>query len=127
MSTRAVVNFYDTYGKKKVLRAKVYRHSDGYPDGLGNDLKEFLQYVNTHLKDTRFQDASYLASKWVVWDAIAYRDLMNRADKYWPLVKDPSPLDFLGVGIVLKDPSDIEYIYDVVCDTPIPTVTHKHA
>lgn len=40
MSTRAVVNFCD--GSKKHIRAKIYRHSDGYPEGLGKDLKEFL-------------------------------------------------------------------------------------
>ena len=25
------------------------------------------------------------------------------------------PLDFLGVGVVMEDPGDIEYQYDVIC------------
>ena len=117
MSTRAVVNFYDGGpGKsKKYLKAKVYRHSDGYPEGLGKDLKEFLNLVKETVPDNRFNDASYLAAKWVVHDARQ-------------MSQDPvtHPLDFLSVGIMMEDPGDIEFIYDVVCTgDEMPKITHR--
>jgi len=126
MSTRAVVNFYNDYNTKPRLVAKVYRHSDGYPDGLGEDLKKFLKDVGK-LSDTRFGDASYLAAKWVVWDAEQHAVLYNL-----DMTKTPKAnrLDFLGVGICMTDPGDIEYSYDVVCDSSfgkesVPKITHK--
>ncbi len=130
MSTRAVVNFYDTYNGKPHLRAKVYRHSDGYPEGLGKDLKEFLALLKKTVKDTRFGDASYLAAKWVVHDSERgnYR-YETRGDKY-ERVQNESRLDFLGVGIIMEDPGDIDYSYDVICDSSInknvmPKIKHK--
>lgn len=115
MSTRATVHFADADG----TRAIVYRHSDGYPEGLGNDLQEFLADVSKALNDTRFNDPSYLAAKWVVWDA------ERHCEYFHGLKNGTSRLGFLGVGIVLKDPGDIEYRYTVLCtgrDTQ-PTVT----
>ena len=99
MSTRATVHFQ--YQKKDV--AIVYRHPDGYPDGLGKDLQAFFDVCET-LRDPRFGDPSYLAAKWVVHDSARYAD-------------DNSPLEFLSVGVVLKDPGDIEYRYLVECST----------
>jgi len=138
MSTRAVVNFYNEYevegqrqnrdargrfasGKELVkvrkLNAKIYRHGDGYPDGLGKDLQTFLDHVKATLKDTRFNDASYLAAKWVVWDAgrmAKYQSYDCKTDEYLPVT---NPLNFLSVGIMMEDPGDIEYSYDVICNS----------
>ena len=102
MSTRATVHF-QTEGE---TRAIVYRHGDGYPDGLGKDLDTFLGEVSK-LADSRFNDASYLAAKWVVWDS------QNRGSHGNATT---TTLDFLSVGIVLRDPSDIDYRYLVKCD-----------
>ena len=134
MSTRAVVNFYNEYEvegqnrdargrfasgkglvKVRKLNAKIYRHGDGYPDGLGKDLQLFLDHVKATLKDTRFNDASYLAAKWVVWDAgrmAKYQSYDCKTDEYLPVT---NPLNFLSVGIMMEDPGDIEYSYDVIC------------
>ena len=65
MSTRATIHFQE-YGHTAAI---VYRHSDGYPDGLGADLQRFFSEVQETVKDTRFGDPRYLAAKWVVWDA----------------------------------------------------------
>ena len=107
MSTRATVHF--NYGKDTV--AIVYRHSDGYPEGLGVDLKEFFNEVKKQTDDPRFSDPSYLAAKFVVWQAAQY----SKKDS----------LAFLGVGIVMEDPGDIEYRYFVDCNSlePTPKVT----
>ena len=99
MSTRATVHFcWD----EKTTGAIVYRHCDGYPDGLGKDLKTFLKEVKDNVQDTRFNDPHYLAAKFVVWQAGKY------AKKH--------PLDFLSIGIMLEDAGDIEYKYSVICD-----------
>jgi len=64
MSTQATVHFQEN-GKTEAI---IYRHTDGYPEGLGEDLQTFLNEVNK-LKDKRFDDPSYLAAKFVVWQA----------------------------------------------------------
>lgn len=98
MSTRANVHFEHDSG---TLEANVYRHSDGYPQGLGRDLERFLDDVQQHCKDTRFDDAEYLAAKFLVWQARQYA---------------PShPLDFLGVAPCIEDHGDIVYRYHVRC------------
>src|SRR5208282_3407867 len=101
MSTRATIHF--TYGDR--TEAIVYRHGDGYPEGLGKDLQEFFSTVKAQTDDTRFGDSSYLAAKWVVYDADRLRHLLHK----------PALLDFLSIGIVMEDPGDIEYRYTVDC------------
>ena len=103
MSTRACVHFMQNGGAE----AKIYRHSDGYPEGLGQDLLGFLQELKTNVTDNRFTDAGYLAAKWVVRDAMENRQYANG---------EPHNLNFLGVGIVSQDPTDIEYRYEVLCN-----------
>lgn len=120
MSTRATIHFHYPGEAKPV--AIVYRHSDGYPDGLGKDLKKFVKEVRENVPDNRFNDAAYLAAKWVVWDAhrmslLGYGENQRAEGK-------PHRLKFLSVGIMDKDPEDIEYRYKVVCDGT-PTITYK--
>ena len=96
MSTRAAIHFqFDS-----VDYAIISRHCDGYPEGLGKDIQDFLDDVS-ELEDNRFGDPSYLAAKWVVWDSQRTGTTVT--------------LDFLGVGIVMEDPGDIEYKYLVEC------------
>jgi len=117
MSTRATIHFQYEYddaarGREWVTDAIIYRHGDGYPEGLGKDLEDFLDEVinlrNT-MSGTRFGDPAYLAAKWVVFDATRRVQQMQRqagATHY---------LAFLSVGIVKEDPGDIEYRYLVRC------------
>ena len=102
MSTRACVHFMQNGGAE----AKIYRHSDGYPEGLGQDLLGFLQELKDNVRDNRFNDAGYLAAKWVVCDATMNRHYANG---------ETHDLNFLGVGVVAEDPTDIEYRYEVLC------------
>lgn len=120
MSTRATIHFCDTGCNKPT--AIIYRHGDGYPDGLGKDLAQFVEDVKAQTQDRRFDDASYLAAKWVVWDA-NYHATMGFGDDGWKK-GEPKPLDFLGVGIVDDDPGDIEHRYTVIADGK-PTITHE--
>lgn len=108
MSTRATVHFKNDDGTTAAI---VYRHSDGHPKGLGNELQRFLNTVAS-LSDPRFDDASYLAAKWIVFDSRLH-------------VRSENPLNFLSVGVVLSDPMDIEYRYYVLCNGKRPQVTHE--
>lgn len=123
MSTRATVWFQHSKDSKPT--AIVYRHPDGYPEGLGLDLLEFVDEIRKNVPDTRFTDPSYLAAKWVVWDAKRYAvkyDLTGTA-----LIPMPChPLNFISVGIVMEDPGDIEFRYHVICDGK-PTILAETA
>ena len=104
MSTRATIHWQNEDGEDIAI---TYRHSDGYPDGLGKDIQDFFKEVGK-LDDPRFSDPSYLSAKWIVWDALQMCGIWNGK-------KGDNPLNFLSVGIVLADPSDIAYRYDVIC------------
>lgn len=104
MSTRCTINFCFPDGE---VCAKVYRHTDGYPDGdsgVPADLARFFKAVQEQTDDPRFGDPSYLAAKFVVWQANEHRRGASL-----------TPLDFLGVGILMEDPGDIAYSYNVIC------------
>lgn len=123
MSTRCVINF--TY--KQEIEAKVYRHGDGYPDGehgVPADLERFFKAVEKDTKDTRFTDPTYLAAKFVVWQAgeLARKyEADPKSGKYrW---KKNKRLDFLGVGVVMADPGDIEWVYTVDCSASRDALT----
>lgn len=104
MSTRSTTHF--TYGEGSEPVAIVYRHSDGYPSGAGIDIKKFLKQCS-RLNDSRFDDPSYLAAKYVVFLADMFRE-------------PESMLEFLSVGVVREDPPDIEYRYVVNCGSLDP-------
>lgn len=116
MSTRSTVHFH--YGEPTDKpTAIIYRHCGGYPakGGMLDSLSEFFADVQSQTKDTRFNDPSYLAAKFVVWQAGQYRAKWDGTQS--------NLLDFLSLGVLMDDPSDIEYRYHVCCgDHPTPKV-----
>lgn len=111
MSTRCAIAFgYDSNHTHKV--ALVYRHSDGYPSGAGADLLQFFEDVKAHVQrgDTRFDDPSYLAAKFIVWltQMHAHSDWRKKRG-------DDHLLSQIGVGVLMDYPGDLEYVYVVVC------------
>ena len=113
MSTRCNIHF--AYGPDEPPKANIYRHSDGYPKGVLPDLDTFFAEVEAQTRDTRFNDPSYLAAKFVVWQA-------------GQNARGGKPLDFISLGITSEDASDGEYVYTVTCRGPgRPTITHRKA
>lgn len=98
MSTRCNIHF--TYNGS--IEANVYKHCDGYPDAMVAVLEKFFADVEEQTSDTRFGDPSYLAAKYVVWQAGVY-------------AADVAPLDFIGVGVTTEDAGDGAYVYTVEC------------
>lgn len=104
MGTRCSIRFYDAPQTKPT--ATVYRHWDGDPETMARDLSDFFSEVEKQCDgDNRFDDASYLAAKFIVWQAGKY-------------VRDPgNPLHFLGVGVLgAEEPTDLSHAYGVRCD-----------
>jgi hypothetical protein len=123
MSTRANIHFNYSTGETV---ANVYRHSDGYPEGVLPDLDRFFSDVEAQTDDTRFNDPSYLAAKFVVWQAGENARMMVYGLP-GAMVK---PLNFLSVGIMNQDAGDAQYVYDVTTaegQDSRPTVTHREA
>lgn len=122
MSTRSTTHFVD--GSQRV--AIVYRHSDGYPSGAGRDINTFLQACSK-LKDSRLDDPSYLAAKYVVFLADMFNSHFEKqTNGEYGYTRNESKLDFLSVGIMNEDPCDIEYRYVIDCGNLVkgrPTVT----
>lgn len=126
MSTRCNIHF--TYAGRDEVEANVYRHSDGYPDGVLPDLEKFFEAVEAQTSDTRFNDPTYLAAKFVVWQAGEYAR-MGAYNYLTGKTGEVKPLDFLSVGVMTRDAGDGEYIYTVECGPhpSRPKVTHKEA
>lgn len=122
MSTRANIHFNYRNGE---TAANIYRHGDGYPDGVLPDLDKFFTAVEEQTEDTRFSDASYLAAKFVVWQA-GENAKMRAYDFRTGQPGEVKPLDFLSVGIMSEDADDGEYVYEVTeTGNGRPTVTHR--
>lgn len=102
MSTPALVKFEND--------GAVYIHWDGYPESIIPNFQAFLREVQASVIDTRFEDASYLAAKYVVWQARNFCD----SDNY---------LDFISLGIANpKNDYGQYYTYVVNCGVGIPTI-----
>jgi len=105
MSTRCTINFFYNRPTSRPV-AKIYRHCDGYPEGTHGviaDLARFFAAVTAQCGgDTRFSDPSYLAAKFVVWQASQNADA-------------ELPLKFISLGVCREDAMDLEYNYAVCC------------
>lgn len=132
MSTRSTINFgYDEPDDQNGPTAKVYRHSDGYPDAVLPDLAEFFRAVREQCEGTmfgtRFNDPSYLAAKYVVWQArqnTRYGQQIENEDgeRVYGFNLEPDdprldPLAFGNLGIITEDPGDIEHTYWIDCSS----------
>jgi hypothetical protein len=113
MSTRCNIHF----AQNGETKANIYRHCDGYPEGPSGvlaDLEKFFDAVEAQTNDSRFDHPTYLAAKFVVWQA---SQNCRTPDK---------PLNFISLGIVNNDAEDGQYTYTVHCDDyGRPTVTYS--
>ena len=115
MSTRSITKFL---GYSGTVQAIVYRRSDGYPEGAGRDINQFLNECKK-LKDPRLDDASYLAAKYVAFLANMFNNSFQFIEENGKCkmkkVQHANRLDFLGVGIVDATFDDFAYSYTIDC------------
>jgi len=82
----------------------VFRHTDGYPSEAGADILRFFTAIEEQSDgDTRFDDSSMLAARYVVFLA----QMFTSAEL---------PLAFMSVRVMQQDSSDIEFRYHVYCE-----------
>ncbi len=96
MSTRCQIGIYNN---KEVNNhdfvALLYRHTDGYPDGILPDIKPFLKEFDI---ERGCEDTEYLAARLLQY-------LCNKHDLH--------KKDFIGLGICNDFHEDIEYFYKI--------------
>ena len=96
MSTRCQIGFYDSMEKDlEKYEALIYRHSDGYPEGVLPDIVPFLKEFSS---DRGMTDIEYCSARLL-------QHLTNLYDAY--------AKNFLGYGISNSFHGDIEYFYAI--------------
>lgn len=99
MSTRANIIITDQHGTKLYF----YRHSDGYPESTGVDLKWFCEGYQKHMRDDAMQSAGWLVLHGAGPSGDPHNERCNKFRGYEWKVGDYEPTDALH--------SDVEYIY----------------
>ena len=109
MSTRAQIGIYKS-SKKKISKPDVllYKHSDGYPDGVIPIIEPFLKRFDA---ERGIADTEYCGA-WLS-HALVEESIENM--KKWFPKKDGK--SFLGHGICKNFHEDIEYFYRVYPNT----------
>jgi hypothetical protein len=112
MSTRCHLGFYSS--KEKDIRdwdALIYRHYDGYPEGVIPDIEPMLKRFN---RERGLSDTSYAAA-WLVHELISsyVKDSVKNA-KEWGFPGMPKDgKNWLGHGICKDIHCDIEFFYKI--------------
>lgn len=108
MSTRCQIRFMETYssenGKKETYAYQIYRHSDGYLNGVIPDFYEFFKwYMSAPMQ--RNGDPSYAAGDFIYWCKQNVFDEEMKKDGY----------DKIGYGVenVGEIHGDEEWLYEV--------------
>jgi hypothetical protein len=114
VSTRCTTHFHSDYGRNEV-EAIVFRHTDGYPKEAGADLLKFFDAIEAQAPhDTRFDDASMLAARYVVFLSRMFTRTYTGGGE-WENYGNERPLDFISVRVLQEDTADTEYVYHVYC------------
>ena len=111
---------------KVIERRTIYRHSDGYPESVIPDLKEFLEWNKERNFDIECQAANF-----IYWSK---KKMEERLEKD-PAISDYYSLNpemkkrmlLMGFGICNNDEfhPDIFYYYEVISDSETKEITIK--
>lgn len=105
MSTRSQIKYKDS-----ASNIYIYKHSDGYPEGVLPVLVPFVQEFFKHRGD----DEAYFLAQCVRRFAIedAKRDAVF-ASQFPSDARFAKTFEFLGWGLDCEEHGDIEYLYEV--------------
>lgn len=100
MATRSQICIkQDTEGFKETGGIFIYKHNDGYPEGVMQTLAPLVK----HFHETRGNDACYLLAQIV--RAFAFRDFAMEPME--------APLRCTGWGLDTVKHGDIDYLYEI--------------
>lgn len=121
MSTRSQIAFYgDKEQELKSWDALIYKHSDGYPEGVLPLLEKFCRAFD---KQRGLSDAEYASAWYLIWLG------KEREENLARYRKDSTAMpgfDFIGLGISKDLHGDIEYFYAVYPDRiEVHALTHS--
>jgi hypothetical protein len=125
MSTRCQIEFQnfwkDDKGKEHLERRTIYRHSDGYPEGVIPDLKEFLKWNKGRNNDVEYTTANfvYWSKRWHeqnYFNKDLNEKIENKNLKWSDNQLTNCSILHIGFGICENDEfhGDIEYFYEVI-------------
>ena len=111
---------------KVIRRRTVYRHSDGYPESVIPDLKEFLKWNEGRNFDLEYQAANFIYFSKKKMEKQIEEDLQI----VWGTTNVPEMkrrMILTGHGICNNDEfhSDIFYYYEVISDSETKEITIK--
>ena len=138
MSTRCQIEFMNIStkeekegpGKGKLVRVikrrTVYRHSDGYPESVIPDLKEFLKWNEGRNFDLEYQAANFIYWSKKEMEKQIERDL-EMAGGISNIPEMKRRMILTGHGICNNDEfhPDIFYYYEVISDSESKEITIK--
>ena len=81
MSTRATIKVIE----HRMVKYRIYHHCDGYPEGVGKELKEFFNQAESNLnanKNSEPKYQKYLDRVQVESLFVRYMELKNYSNKY---------------------------------------------
>ena len=114
MSTRSQIGFYrEKENPHKKFEALVYRHSDGYPEGVLTDIIPFLLWWN---KTRGINDLEYVSARLLQYLCNESDLNMKNLEKQMGKSMLSNTWDFTGIyghGISNAFHGDIEYFYKV--------------
>ena len=103
MSTRSQIRFTGNND----ITTQIYRHSDGYPEGVIPDLKKFFAWYESE-PQARHGDSSYATADFIYFSKATLSEDLKKAGAYK-----------IGMGVENKGEihGDEEYLYTVDVDT----------
>ena len=138
MSTRCQIEFMNISTREKkegpekgklvkvTKRRTVYRHSDGYPESVIPDLKEFLKWNEGRNFDLEYQAANFIYWSKKEMEKQIERDL-EMAGRTSNVPEMKRRMILTGYGICNNDEfrPDIFYYYEVISDSESKEITIK--
>lgn len=124
MSTRCNIEIYDVWDDKEYLGARLYHHSDGYPEFMQGKLERFLNKTYEILKEAGFPywwDSSRVVATMIMLSIEDYTDPLlpfstDRGNDY-EIKTDCKYRPNKGIPVFqpcIENAGDIEYLWKVV-------------
>lgn len=104
MSTRSQIKL-----KNSTNNIHIYKHSDGYPEGV---LPVLVPFVKDFMAERGYEEDYILAQIVRRFAVVQHYENLKFREKY-PQLKGSSDYEFLGWGLDCEKHGDIQYLYEI--------------